>query len=721
MRHLQPRIPRRSYVALWLGVALLTLTTIPGAATRAQHESAAVNRTAAPGKGTEILWDRYGIPHIFAPDHASLFYAYGYAQMEGHSELLVRLYAQARGRGAEFYGDAYLASDRWVRTNGIPQKARIWASQQTSEFGALIRAFAAGLNAWANEHHGMLSPAARAVLPLTAEDVYAHGLRIIHYDWLTSENSVYSKARREVLETHGSNGWAIAPSKTASGNAMLLSNSHLQWGDNDTYFEVQLTAPGVTSYGAVWVGFPVLRQCFTEFVAWTQTTNGPTGADVYRLTLKDDGYVLDGQTKAFDVEQQVIKVRQADGMLRDEPLEIRRSVHGPVFSDRRGVTVALRVVAADRPRMFEQFWRMGLSRNLDQWRTAMRMQQLPIFHTMYADRDGHIMYVYNAAPPVRATGNHAYWNGVIPGDRSELIAGDAIVPFDELPQVIDPPNGWVQNCNDSPWTSTFPMVLDPAKFAAYIAPPPSLTQRSQRSIRLLSQPGKITLADLKAMKLSTRSEMADHFVDDLVAAARQSGTAKAKEAADILAKWDRQGETTSDGTFLFLRFMQAAGNGFQNIGGYAVAADPKQPLTTPWGFADPARAVRLLETEARRLESEYDTMHVIWGDVVRLRRGSLDLPGNGVPGTLGGIRTAGPGPYVDGKAQIQSGDTFYAVIEFQKNGPPIGEALLGYGNWSRVGSKHVDDQLALASQKNMRPIVRERQEIEKQLESRKVF
>ena len=179
----------------------------------------------------------------------------------------MRLYAQARGRGAEFYGDAYLASDRWVRTNGIPQKAKVWASQQTSEFAPLIRAFAAGLNAWATEHPDMLSAAAKAVLPLTPEDVYAHGLRIIHYDWLTSENSVYAKARREEVETHGSNGWAIAPSKTASGNAMLLSNSHLPWGDSDTYFEVQLTAPGVTSYGAVWVGFPVLRQCFTEFVA----------------------------------------------------------------------------------------------------------------------------------------------------------------------------------------------------------------------------------------------------------------------------------------------------------------------------------------------------------------------------------------------------------------------------------------------------------------------
>jgi acyl-homoserine-lactone acylase len=107
--------------------------------------------------------------------------------------------------------------------------------------------------------------------------------------------------------------------------------------------------------------------------------------------------------------------------------------------------------------------------------------------------------------------------------------------------------------------------------------------------------------------------------------------------------------------------------------------------------------------------------------VIRLRRGALDLPGNGLPGTLGAIRTINTGPFVNGKAEIQGGDTFYAVVEFSKSGPPTGEALLGYGNWSRVASKHVDDQLALASQKKMRPILRSREAIEKNLESRTTF
>ena len=186
---------------------------------------------------------------------------------------------------------------------------------------------------------------------------------------------------------------------------MLMSNSHLQWGDMHTYFEVQLSAPGVTSYGAVWVGFPVLRQCFTDFLGWTQTTNNPSQSDLYRLTLKDGGYVLDDQVKPFEVSSEVIKVTRRDGTMREDTMTIRRTVHGPVVADRNGMTVAMRVAAIDRPRLFEQFWRMGLAKNLAEWKDAMRMQQLPIFHTAYADRDGHIGYVFNATLPVHPTGD----------------------------------------------------------------------------------------------------------------------------------------------------------------------------------------------------------------------------------------------------------------------------------------------------------------------------
>lgn len=669
--------------------------------------------------GTEILWDKFGIPHIFAPDHASLFTAYGYAQMEAHSELLVRLYAQARGRAAEYYGAEYLDSDKWVRTNGLPDTAKAWAKGQSAEFAPMIEAFAKGLNQWAAEHTADMSPEARAVLPLTAEDVYAHGLRVIHYDWIVSPRRLEGRLARWEDQVHGSNEWAVAASRSATGNAILMSNSHLQWGDIHTYFEVQLTAPGVTSYGAVWVGFPVLRQCFTEYVGWTQTTNNPAESDLYGIVEKDGGYVLDGQVKQFDTHTETLKIKQADGSVKEEPLVVRRTAHGPVVATRKGMPIAMRVAALDRPRMFEQFWKMGLARNFQEWESAMRMQQLPLFNTAYADRDGHIAYVYNSTLWKHPTGDYRFWQGVVPGDKSELIANE-IVPYDEIPKVADPSTGWVQNSNDMPWTSVYPMVLDPKSFAAGFAAPQGITQRAQRGIRILStMPEKISFEDIKKGKLSTRVETADQFVDDIVATAKAQGTARAKKAADVLAKWDRQGEVDSDGMLLFYKFMTAAGSSFENIGGFKVPTDDRRPLETPRGFKDPAKAMAALDKVAGEVEKEYGTLAVKWGDVLRFRRGSTDVPGNGAPSQLGAIRTIGVSAFKDGKVEAVSGDTFYAVIEYST--PQRAEALLNYGNWSKKGSKHVEDQLPLASRKELRPVWRTKAEIEANLESRKVF
>jgi acyl-homoserine-lactone acylase len=424
--------------------------------------------------------------------------------------------------------------------------------------------------------------------------------------------------------------------------------------------------------------------------------------------------------KQFEVSREVIKVKGKDGVMRDEPITIRRTVHGPVVADRNGMTVAMRVAAIDRPRLFEQFWRMGLAHNLSEWKDAMRMQQLPLFNTAYADRDGHIGYVYNSTLPVHPTGDYRYWQGVVPGDRSDLISS-TIVPFDQIPQVFDPPTGWVQNSNDMPWTSVYPAILDSTKYAAGFAAPQGITQRAQRGTRILSSftGKKMTFADVKAGKLSTRVETADQFVDDLVATARKIGTERAKRAADVLAKWDRQSENTSDGMLLFYKSMTEAGNNFASIGGFAVQGDDRQPLTTPRGFADPARAAAALDKVATAVENEYGRLNVRWGEVLRFRRGNVDLPGNGAPSQLGAIRTVGVTPFKDGKIEGMQGDTFFAVIEFST--PQHAEGLLSYGNWSKKGSPHVEDQIKLMSRKEMRPIWRDRKDVEAHLENKKVF
>src|SRR5580693_8793569 len=128
----------------------------------------------------------------------------------------------------------------------------------------------------------------------------------------------------ETPEDIGSNGWAIAPSHTAAGKTLLLGNPHLSWGGWQTYYEIQLTAPGIDLYGASQVGFPVLRFMFSDYLGFNQTVNSVDAVDLYRIEKKDGGYVFDGAVHSFEKDKHDLKVRQADGSFKIVTVDIVR-------------------------------------------------------------------------------------------------------------------------------------------------------------------------------------------------------------------------------------------------------------------------------------------------------------------------------------------------------------------------------------------------------------
>jgi acyl-homoserine-lactone acylase len=263
------------------------------------------------------------------------------------------------------------------------------------------------------------------------------------------------------------------------------------------------------------------------------------------------------------------------------------------------------------------------------------------------------------------------------------------------------------------------MVLDPAKFPAYTADR-SYSFRTMRSIRMLHEAQKITFDDLIRLKHSTRLELADRIVDDLVAAAEQHGSETAKRAAVVLKSWDRQAENASRGTLLFQAFARKfMGPQLDAWLGFAVPFDPAQPLTTPRGLKDPAAAAAMLEQAAGDVEKLYGSLDAAWGDFRRLRRGAVDLPANGASGSLGAFRVLSFGPADSLKPAAVSGDTFVACVEFSN--PPHARVLVSYGNSSQPGSTHADDQLPLLSRKQLRAAWRERKDVERNLESRDKF
>ena len=167
---------------------------------------ALVVAVGACGRGApahdEILWDTWGVPHVYGTTDEAVFHGQGWAQMASHGDLILRLYGQARGRAAEYWGEDYLDSDRWVRTMGIPQRGEAWVAAQTPAFQRNIEAFARGMNDYAAAHPDAISDEVKAVLPVTAADVMAHGNRVIHFTFVTNEG-VVRQARRALAE----GGW----------------------------------------------------------------------------------------------------------------------------------------------------------------------------------------------------------------------------------------------------------------------------------------------------------------------------------------------------------------------------------------------------------------------------------------------------------------------------------------------------------------------------------
>jgi len=666
---------------------------------------------ATPTKSTEILWDTYGVPHIYGKDDRSAFYAFGWAQMQSHGDLLLRLYGQARGRAAEYWGEDYLDSDRWVLSMGVPERARTWYQAQNPSFRKYLDAFAAGINAYAAQNRNSIDDGVEVVLPVKGEDVMAHLHRVLNFTFVVDPGPVFDLSKEKLQA--GSNGWAIAPTHSASGKAMLLANPHLPWSDLFLWYEAQITAPGIDAYGATLVGIPVLAIAFNNNLGWTHTVNTYDGWDLYELKLANNGYLFDGTARKFLSKTLPLKVKQKDGSLQEQPLVVKSSIHGPVVLEKDGKAIALRVAGLDRPGVLQQWWDMARAKNLNQFETALKRLQLSMFTVMYADREGHIMHLFNGQVPVRQEGDFAYWRGVVPGDTSKTL-WTKIHPYQDLPRVVDPKSGWLQNTNDPPWTTTFPTAIKADDYPAYMAPR-FMDFRSQRSVRMLAEDDKISFDEMIAYKHSTRMEMADRLLDDLIPAARKYGKDLGQKAANVLETWDRQANADSRGAVLFAFWVQQ----LDLDKTFSKPWSENSPRTTPDGLANPESAVTTLEAVAAEIEKTYGTIDVAWGDVFRLRYGNVDLPANGGADPLGSFRNLYFSPESDGKFKSEGGDSYVAAIEFSN--PVRAMALTSYGNATQPGSPHVGDQLDMFAKKKLRPVWRDRSDILAHLEARKVF
>ena len=727
----------------------------------------------ADGTQGEILWDTYGIPHIYGPDLVTVVRGYGYAQMENQAETLLTNIAAARGRSAEYFGpgsgNANVQSDTAVRTEGIPTRAVSWLEEGSAFQRAVIDAFVAGANEYAAQHGETIDPAIRQVLPLVPTDITAGEQNTIHFTFMPEQDNVpaliaawqkgglpAANALAASFTPSGSNGWALAPEKSASGNAILMGNPHLPWGNNQPvpglgiyqWMEANLvigdpSAPTLNASGVGFPGSPYLGIGYSDNVGWTHTNNTIKNADLYELTLTaDGGYQFGGGELPLQHTQDVIKIRQPDGSLAAQTIDIFESVHGPIVARSGDKALALRVAGLNAPSLVTQYWGMIRAHNLAEFIAANAALQMPFFNVIYADRDGRIMYLFGGRQPVRHGGAWADYAGILPGNDPNAL-WTATFPWAKLPRAVDPPGGFVANSNNPPWTSTFPQAIDPAGFPAYVAPSFMAPRAQNAALYLLSIP-RLTIDQVLAGKESTEMLLADRVLPDLIAAANASGDATAQQAASVLAAWDRTADAGSKGAVLFERWFDTAIadpdmpkddtiNFYSTYPKFRVGWSASEPLTTPEGLADPARAVADLVAAAQAVLQAYGALDVAWGDVHRTVLVThdptfqtavplTDDPESGPDDPFGPVRVVNPFPAQDGSQRLWSfgGDGYVQIVEFARDGAHA-QSLLGYGNASRPGSPHVTDQLPFFEAKTLRPAWRTRQEVEQHTVSREQF
>lgn len=349
----------------------------------------------------------------------------------------------------------------------------------------------------------------------------------------------------------------------------------------------------------------------------------------------------------------------------------------------------------------------------------MKRLQVPSFNIVYADREGHIQYLLNGILPKHPDGDVRYWSGLVPGDTSKTLWTE-IHAYEDLPKVVDPATGYVQNTNDPPWVSTWPQAIQAKDYPAYVANPGPMSLRAQHSSHLMADPPKITFDDFVRRKTSTHVLMADRVLDDLLAAAAGSADADVREAVAVLKAWDRTVDGGARGALLFETWARKfAGPNFLSDANYAVRWDAARPIDTPSGLKDPAAAVEMLKAAAVEARAQYGALDRPFGEVSRFNLGSVDLPGNGGFGNMGVFNVITWSPLKDGRRTPVHGETWVSMVEFST--PVKARGLMSYGNSTQPGSPHRSDQLEHLSKKTYRTLWTTRGEVEKNLESRVAY
>lgn len=709
---------RRDGGVFFLGVltaALAVSAPAPAdpAASDAPDDSALAEKYAAE---VTIVRDKWGVPHIEGPTDASVVFGYGYAQAEDYLWQVEENILRSLGRSAEANGKKSLESDLLTHNFGVPRRAKAMYPKLPDADKRICEAFAAGINYYLRTHP---DDKPRVLDRFEPWHVYANRGQVA-IDWLFNKAKLDKKQQNKyALSTQlASNGWAIGPSRTKNGSAMLFINPHQPWFGPGSWYEGHLKSrEGLNFSGASFYAMPFPMLGRNEHLGWGHTANKPDVADAYRLTFDDpmdplkyrngDGY------KTAVVREEKILVK--DGERMEEMVFAFRDTHlGPIVAQEDDTHfLAVKIARMGEPLAFRQALKMVKSKNFAEWRAALDDLELVMFNCIYADREGNIAYIYNGAIPRRDPSFD--WSKPVDGGdpRTEWRGYHSIA---ELPQVVNPASGYVQNCNQTPYTTTDDGNPSPLDFPEYLADEQHIdTTRAQVSRYLLRQMKDATLDQWESAAFD-RTMYWPLFAlpeakRDLEAlrARNPELASKLDPYFQHLFDWDcKGGDDSTQATLCLAWYIELYGNN---------PLKPRRKLR-PQYMADPQARLAGMVNAVNRLKLVHGDWKVPWGKAFRMQRltglsvqsdlsrfsaAYPSLPCPGMPEELGSVFNTTYFINPLNKTQYGiAGHSYVSCLEFKKDGIDA-RSIVTFGSSGDPNSRHYFDQAELFSKGKMKP------------------
>ena len=688
------------YVVLFLGI--LSCST--------KEQLTEAEQWQVQAESITIIRDDFGVPHIYGKTDADAVFGLLYAQCEDDFNRVEQNYIWATGRLAEVDGEDALYSDLRVKLFMTEEEAKANYENSPDWLKELCDAFADGVNYYLHTHpevkprllthfepwmpmyfsEGSIGGDIERISTRKIRAFYESGMQI------PESEALKIKKEKEMMEPQGSNGIAISGELTESGNAMLLINPHTSF-----YFrgEVHVVSEeGLNAYGAVTWGQFFVYQGFNEKTGWMHTSTYTDVMDEFKETIvkMEDKLLYQYGEELRPIEESKITLKYKEGNeLLEKTFPTYHTHHGPIthLVDGQWTSSAM---MWEPVKALEQSFVRTKKDGYKGFKEMMDIRTNSSNNTVYADAEGNIAYFHgNFVPkrddsfdysqPIDGSNPKTDWQGLHTVDENILL--------------LNPENGWLQNCNSTPFTAALEFSPKKDDYPSYM----SIDQENFRGVHAID-----LLKDRKGYTLDSLIELAhnpylpafEKLIPGLVKAydSHDDKNPELKDAIDVLRQWDFK--TSKESVAMTLAHFYGTHYGQK---GKRIEGMSDMQRMDYFGTSSPfGERLRNFEEVIDKLIVDFGTWDIPWGEVNRYQRLNSDIhqpfddskpsiPVGFASGRWGALAAYGA-RYTNNTKKLYGtrGNSFVAVVEFGEK--VKAKSMLAGGQSGDPDSPHFNDQ-----------------------------